>query len=253
MYNNMKTVSNLAAHIIDLLHDFIKPGLSTEDINRYCHHKILELDSVPACLGYKGFPKAVCVSYNHIICHGISSEKCILNEGDIVSVDLVVQKNGYHGDTCFTYQVGNINRKNQYLIDAAYKSMWNAISIIKAGIFIGDLGYIMEHTAQQMNFNVVKDFCGHGIGKEMHTTPNIPFYGNKNTGEKLQSGQFITIEPMLTIGKSKNKILNDGWTAVTTSGENSAQFEHTIMVLENGFEVMTYNSFDKKNNKPQFG
>jgi methionyl aminopeptidase len=243
----MKKSSHILSQIFLQLRDFIKPNISTEDIDEFCAKKIQEFNCISGALGYHGFPKNVCVSKNNVICHGISSKEDILKEGDIVSVDIALKHEDYYGDSCFTFNVGHISLKKELLIKATYETMWQAIKIIKPGITTGDLGFKMQSTAKKYGYNVIREFCGHGIGKQMHQDPYIPFYGYPNTGTTLEEGMCITIEPMVVEKSSKMRILEDNWTAITCDGGMAAQFEHTIHITNNGYEVLSYNFYDELN------
>jgi len=203
-----------------------------------CYEFINDNKAYSAPLFYRGFPKSCCTSTNHVVCHGIPSDK-ILKEGDIVNVDVTAYKNGWHGDTSRMFKIGEISIKAEKLIDTTYKSMMNAIKIIKAGIQLGDIGSTIQKYVEAEGFSVVRDFCGHGIGQTFHKEPNILHYGDKGTGEKIKAGMIFTIEPMINLGNYETKILQDGWTAVTKDKSLSAQFEHTIGVTKDGYEIFT--------------
>ncbi len=245
----MEEACLLVARILDELEDFIKPNITTEDIDSFCEKKMRENGAIPACKGYKGYPKSTCTSVNSQVCHTIPTKNCVLKDGDIISVDITAILDGWFGDSCRTYHVGT--KKYERLVNTAYDSMWNAIGIIKAGVRTGDLGYEMEKTAQLMGYSTVLDFAGHGIGRVFHDDPMIPFSGKKGKGKALKAGECITIEPMVNEGSPHIKILDDGWTAITLDGKMSAQFEHTVRVLQDGYEVLTYSKFDKNRNKKE--
>lgn len=247
----MSEASKLVATILDKLHDFIRPQLSTEDLDAYCGQLITESGGRSGAKGYKGFPKNVCISVNDKVCHGVASPHEILKNGDIVSVDIVINYNGFFGDSCFTYAVGTINPIKQKIIDAAYESMWNAISCIQEGLQVNLLGRKMEETALQRGFKTVRDFCGHGIGRVMHQNPSVPFFFDREANDLLVAGEFITIEPMVVEKSYKLCLADDGWTAFTEDGGQSAQFEHTVEVLKNGYNVVSFNNFDKNQKKNQ--
>ncbi|PPR45973.1 MAG: Methionine aminopeptidase [Alphaproteobacteria bacterium MarineAlpha5_Bin6] len=235
----MRKAGSLTAKILDALKNFIEPGISTEDINEFCHRMIIKNDAVPAPLNYKNFPKSVCTSVNHVVCHGIPSEKKILKNGDIINVDVTVILDGWHGDSSRTFAVGNINNKILSLLKTTYECLLIGIENAKPGKKIGDIGYSIQKYAEAKNFSVVRDFCGHGIGKKFHTPPSILHYGSIGEGVEIVPGMFFTIEPMINIGNWQVKILNDGWTAVTKDKSLSAQYEHTIGITENGNEIFT--------------
>ena len=233
-----KEASKISATILDELVSYISEGITTEEIDNYCLERIKKLGGVPAPLFYRGFPKSCCTSVNHVVCHGIPSDK-ILKDGDIVNVDVTAFKEGWHGDTSRMFKVGNISVKAEKLIKTTYDSMMKAIGIVKSGINLGDIGSIIQNHVEAQGFSVVQDFCGHGIGQRFHREPNILHYGEKGTGDKIQSGMIFTIEPMINLGNYETKTLNDGWTAVTKDKSLSAQFEHTIGVTNNGCEIFT--------------
>ncbi len=361
MYDKMKHIGFIVAQVFDEMKDFLKPGITTRDIEIECVRLLKLQGAKSSCKGYRGFPGELCVSVNNEVCHGIPSAKRIIRKNDLVSIDIVANKNGYNGDSCVTFLVGecvtrtsaerdncvsflikdktaktetasiardncvsfliedktaktetasiasdnckvktasvasdncvscsienqpvkndtsnettinncNTNYNNNTstkstsdysffigdaaertkikIIKATYECMWNAISHIKAGIKIGDLGYLMESYANKLGYTVVRDFCGHGISVNMHENPQVPFYGRRNTGEILQAGTCITIEPMLVLGSPRVDILGDDWTAITKG--ISCQFEHTVWIHENGYEVITYNKYDAHNGK----
>ena len=237
-FEKTKIAGNIAARALDEVKKIVKPGISTDEIDRICYEFINDHDAYSAPLFYRGFPKSCCTSTNHVVCHGIPSDK-ILKEGDIVNVDVTALKNGWHGDTSRTFKVGEVSVKAKKLIKATYDSMMKAINIVKDGVYLGDIGSEIQTHVEAEGFSVVQDFCGHGIGKTFHKEPNILHYGKKGTGEKLKTGMIFTIEPMINFGKYETKTLNDGWTAVTKDKSLSAQFEHTIGVTKNGCEIFT--------------
>ena len=237
-FEQMKAAGSLAAQALDEITSYIKPGISTEKIDNMCHEYIKDNGGFSAPLYYKGFPKSCCTSVNHVVCHGIPSEK-YLNEGDIINVDVTAILNGWHGDTSRMFFVGDVSIKCKNLVSTTYDSMMRAISIIKNGIHLGDIGETIQSYVEKRGFSVVRDFCGHGIGKAFHTSPNILHYGNKGEGIKLKTGMIFTVEPMINEGMYNTKLLKDGWTAVTKDKSLSAQFEHTVGVTDDGFEIFT--------------
>ena len=237
-FEKTKVAGSIAAGALDEVNKIIKPGISTEQIDKLCYEYINDHGAYSAPLFYRGFPKSCCTSTNHVVCHGIPSEK-ILKNGDIINVDVTALKNGWHGDTSRTFKVGNVSVKAEKLIKATYESMMKAIEIVKDGIHLGDLGSTIQTHVEKEGFSVVQDFCGHGIGETFHKEPNILHYGEKGTGEKIKTGMIFTIEPMINYGNYETKTLNDGWTAVTKDKSLSAQFEHTIGVTEKGCEIFT--------------
>tara|TARA_Y100000590_G_scaffold405888_1_gene494583 strand:+ start:2619 stop:3413 length:795 start_codon:yes stop_codon:yes gene_type:complete len=238
-YKNMREAGALAARILDQLKDIIHPGISTEKINDFCHNMIIQNGAIPAPLGYKGFPKSICTSVNHVVCHGIPNEKKILQNGDIINVDITVILNGWHGDSSRMFAAGQINKNAEILVKTTYDSLMKGIEVAKPGNYLGDIGYEIQKHAESKNFSVVRDFCGHGTGKKFHEPPSILHFGNKKEGIQLKPGMFFTIEPMINLGDWKVKILKDGWTAVTKDKSLSAQFEHTIGITDNGNEIFT--------------
>ena len=237
-FEQMKVAGSLAADTLDEITSYIKPGTTTEKIDKICYEYIRDHGGFSAPLFYKGFPKSCCTSVNHVICHGIPSKK-YLNEGDIVNVDVTAIVNGWHGDTSRMFFVGDVSVKCKNLVSTTYNSMMKAISIVKSGIHLGDIGETIQSFVEKGGFSVVRDFCGHGIGKVFHTPPNILHYGKKGEGSKLKTGMVFTVEPMINDGVYNTKLLNDGWTAVTKDKSLSAQFEHTIGVTDDGFEIFT--------------
>ena len=237
-FEKTRAAGSIAAGALDEVNKIIKPGISTNQIDKLCYEYINDHGAYSAPLFYRGFPKSCCTSTNHVVCHGVPSEK-ILNEGDIVNVDVTALKNGWHGDTSRTFKVGKVSIKAEKLIKATYESMMKAINIVKDGIHIGDIGSVIQTHVESKGFSVVQDFCGHGIGQTFHKEPNVLHYGEKGTGEKIKTGMIFTIEPMINLGNYETKTLNDGWTAVTRDKSLSAQFEHTIGVTKNGCEIFT--------------
>ena len=237
-FEKTKIAGSIAARALDEVSKIIKPGISTDQIDKICYEYINDNKAYSAPLFYRGFPKSCCTSANHIVCHGIPSDK-ILKNGDIVNVDVTAFKDGWHGDTSRMFEVGEISIKAQKLITTTYESMMKAIKIVKDGTFLGDIGSTIQTHVEKQGFSVVQDFCGHGIGQTFHKEPNILHYGKKGTGKKISAGMIFTIEPMINIGNYETKLLNDGWTAVTKDKSLSAQFEHTIGVTKDGYEIFT--------------
>ena len=229
----MWIAGKLASEVLDFITPFIKPSITTEKIDSLCHDFMTNKQgTIPAPLnyappGHTPFPKSICTSVNNQICHGIPGEK-ILKKGDVVNIDITVIKDGYHGDTSRMFFVGEPSIQAKRLCEVTYQSMWLGIRKVKAGAYLGDIGYKIQEYAESKKYSVVRDFCGHGIGKEFHTPPSVLHFGNLGEGPKLKPGMFFTIEPMINLGHWKVKILNDGWTAVTKDKSLSAQFEHTI-------------------------
>ena len=242
-FEKMRIAGNLAAKTLDMLTKNIKPGITTDYIDKLGYEYIRDNGGYSAPLFYRGFKKSLCTSLNRVVCHGIPSDR-ILNEGDAVNVDVTAIVNEHYGDTSRMFCVGKTPIKLNNLIDATYESMMRAIKILKPGIKIGNIGYEIQSYVEDKGFSVVRDFCGHGISTIFHEYPNILHYGTKNTGIKLESGMTFTIEPMINSGKYDVKILDDGWTAVTKDKSLSAQFEHTIGITENGYEIFTKSAKD---------
>ena len=237
-FEKTKIAGKIASGALDEVSKIIKPGVTTNQIDKVCYEFINDNKAYSAPLFYRGFSKSCCTSTNHVVCHGIPSDK-ILKEGDIVNVDVTTFKEGWHGDTSRTFKVGEISIKAEKLINVTYESMMKAISIVKDGVHLGDIGSTIQTHVEAQGFSVVQDFCGHGIGQTFHKEPNVLHYGEKGTGEKIKTGMIFTIEPMINIGNYETKILNDGWTAVTKDKSLSAQFEHTIGVTKDGYEIFT--------------
>ena len=244
-FEKTKIAGSIAARALDEVKKIVKPGISTDQIDKICYEFINDHDAYSAPLFYRGFPKSCCTSTNHVVCHGIPSNK-ILKEGDIVNVDVTAFKDGWHGDTSRMFQIGKIPIKAKKLIETTYESMMKAIKILKEGIQLGDIGSTIQEHVEAQGFSVVQDFCGHGIGQSFHKEPNILHYGKKGTGEKIKTGMIFTIEPMINLGNYETKTLNDGWTAVTKDKSLSAQFEHTVGITKDGYEIFTQ-SKEKKN------
>ena len=237
-FEKTRLAGAIASGALDEVAKIVKPGIKTDEIDKLCYEYINDHGAFSAPLFYRGFPKSCCTSSNHIVCHGIPSEK-ILKDGDIVNVDVTALKNGWHGDTSRTFEVGEVSIKAQKLVRTTYEAMMKSIKIIKEGIYLGDIGSVIQNHVEAEGFSVVRDFCGHGIGQKFHEKPNILHYGKPGTGEKIKSGMIFTIEPMINTGNFETKTLNDGWTAVTKDKSLSAQFEHTIGVTKDGCEVFT--------------
>lgn len=234
----LRRAGELAAHILDYITPFVQAGVTTAELDQLCHEEILRSDAVPAPLGYNGYPKATCISLNHVICHGIPSSRKLI-KGDILNIDVTVILDGWYGDTSRMYVVGKPSAKAMELIDVTYNSLMMAIEAVKPGVTLGDIGHIIQSYAEENKFSVVRDYCGHGIGRVFHDEPMVLHYGKQNTGMKLEVGHVFTIEPMINVGGYKSRLLGDGWTAITADHSLSAQFEHTIGVTEDGCEVFT--------------
>tara|TARA_B100000686_G_C16463252_1_gene798250 strand:+ start:61 stop:837 length:777 start_codon:yes stop_codon:yes gene_type:complete len=248
-FEQMKIAGSLAAKTLDEITSYVKPGVTTDNLDKICYEYIKDNGGLSAPLFYRGFPKSCCTSVNHVVCHGIPTNK-YLKEGDILNIDVTAIVNGWHGDTSRMFFVGDVSVKSKNLVSATYLSMMEAISIIKSGIHLGDIGETIQKYVEKKGFSVVRDFCGHGIGKIFHEPPNILHYGKKGEGKKLQTGMIFTVEPMINEGQYDTKLLKDGWTAVTKDKTLSAQFEHTIGVTDNGFEIFTQSK--KKYEQPPY-
>ena len=237
-FEGTRVAGAIAASALDEVAKIVKPGISTEKIDKLCFEFINDSGAYSAPLFYRGYPKSCCTSPNHIVCHGIPGKK-ILNEGDILNVDVTTLKNGWHGDTSRMFYVGKVSVKAENLTKTTYEAMMKSIKILKDGLRLGDIGSTIQKYVEAKGFSVVRDFCGHGISTTFHEPPNILHYGKKNTGTELRPGMTFTIEPMINAGKYDVKMLNDGWTAVTKDKSLSAQFEHTLGITENGYEIFT--------------
>ena len=237
-FDQIRVAGALAARTLDEVTSYVKPGVMTEKLDKICYEFIKDNGGYSAPLFYKGFPKSCCTSVNHVVCHGIPGEK-YLGDGDIINIDVTAIVNGWHGDTSRMFYVGDVSVKGKNLVTATYDSMMKAISIIKNGIYLGDIGETIQTYIEKKGFSVVRDFCGHGIGKIFHQPPNILHYGKKGQGAKLETGMIFTVEPMVNEGDYDTRLLKDGWTAVTKDKTLSAQFEHTVGVTNDGFEIFT--------------
>ena len=239
----MRVAGKLASEVLMMIKDHVKPGISTGELDSICHNYIVDVqDAIPAPLNYRGFPKSICTSVNHQICHGIPSHSKKLKNGDIINIDVTVIKNGYHGDTSRMFMVGKTSIQSRRLCEVTRQSMIEGIKVVKPGATTGDIGAAIQEYAESNNFSVVREYCGHGIGKRFHESPQILHYGKKNTGITLEKGMIFTVEPMINVGSYKTKTLNDGWTVVTQDHELSAQYEHTVLVTDNGSEILTLRS-----------
>ena len=243
----MRVAGKLASDVLMMIKEHVKPGITTGELDNICHKYIVDVQrAIPAPLNYRGFPKSICTSVNHQICHGIPSDTKKLKNGDIVNIDVTVIKDGYHGDTSRMYMVGDASIQSKRLCEVTRQSMIEGIKVIKPGATTGDIGAAIQEYAESKNYSVVREYCGHGIGKKFHESPQILHYGKRNTGIKLEKGMIFTVEPMINVGSHKTKTLNDGWTVVTQDHELSAQYEHTVLVTEDGFEVLTLRTEESK-------
>jgi methionyl aminopeptidase len=238
-FEGMRRAGQLAAETLDFITPHVKPGVSTEELNKLCHDFIVGAGAIPAPLNYRGFPKSICTSVNHVVCHGIPDEKKRLEKGDIVNIDITVILDGWYGDTSRMYFAGDIGVKARKLVDITYEAMMRGIEVVKPGTRLGDIGAAIQTFAESNRFSVVRDFCGHGLGRVFHAAPNILHYGKAGEGLVLQQGMFFTVEPMINAGGYEVKVLKDGWTAVTKDKSLSAQFEHSVGVTATGYEIFT--------------
>lgn len=238
-FEGMRKAGRLAAEVLDYITDFVKPGVTTLELNDLCHNMIIEHGAIPAPLNYRGFPKSICTSVNHVVCHGIPDEKKLQN-GDIINIDVTVIVDGWHGDTSRMFFVGDVGIKAKRLTAITYEAMMRGIEQVKPGATTGDIGYAIQSYVEQQRYSVVRDYCGHGLGKVFHTAPNIMHFGNQGEGEVLKEGMFFTVEPMVNTGKHLTRLSNaDGWTVTTRDRSLSAQFEHSLAVTAKGYEIFT--------------
>jgi len=238
----MRIAGRLAAEVLEMISEYVTAGITTGELDEICHNYITEhQQAIPAPLNYRGFPKSICTSVNHVVCHGIPSDKK-LKDGDIINIDVTVIKDGYHGDTSKMFYSGEPTIRAKRLVELTYQCMSDAIKLIKPGITLGDIGHCIQSLAESNNFSVVREYCGHGIGRVFHEDPQILHYGRPNSGLKLEKGMTFTIEPMVNIGKRHVKLLPDEWTVVTKDRSLSAQWEHTVLVTDSGYEVLTQRS-----------
>ncbi len=237
-FEKMRKAGSLASSALDMITNYIQPGLSTNKIDELCYEYIKDNGGHSAPLYYRGYNKSICTSLNHVVCHGIPGER-VLEDGDILNIDVTAIIHNHYGDTSRMFTVGKPSVKSMNLINVTYESLMKSIKILKPGKKLGDIGHEIQTHVEKAGFSVVRDFCGHGIGDVFHQSPNVLHYGKKNTGPELQPGMTFTIEPMINAGKYEVKILNDGWTAVTKDKTLSAQFEHTVGITDNGYEIFT--------------
>ena len=236
----MKVAGKLAAEVLDMITPYVIPGISTGELDRLCYEHIVNIqNAIPANIGYKGYEKTICSSINQVICHGIPDNNKTLKDGDILNIDVTVIKDGWHGDTSKMFLVGKCAPHNERLVKVTQECLYKGIEVVKPGAYLGDIGHAIQRHAMENHYSVVEDYCGHGIGKVYHEEPQVLHYGKAGTGIEIKEGMCFTIEPMINQGTKYCKTLNDGWTVVTKDGRNSAQWEHTIAVLENGVEILT--------------
>lgn len=231
-----------AGMLVSLMHKYIKPfikeGITTKELDKLCEDFIVKNGGVPTCKGYEGFPCALCTSVNNQVVHGIPG-KTKLKNGDIITIDVVIGYKGYQGDAAWTYAVGEVDEDKQYLMEHTEKALYEGLKMVKPGNRVGDISNAIERYAKKHNLGIVRELCGHGIGTEMHEEPDVPNFGSKNSGPRLKPGMVICIEPMLTFGGEKVYLLNDGWTVITADGLDAAHYEHTVLVTDTGYEILT--------------
>jgi methionyl aminopeptidase len=237
-FEGMRAAGKLAAECLDMLIPYVQPGVITDELDRLAREFILDHGALPACLGYRGYTKTVCISANHVVCHGIPGPKP-LRDGDIVNIDVTVIVDGWHGDTSRMYGVGQVPARARRLVDITYEALERGLAVVRPGATLGDIGYAIQSYVEAQRCSVVRDFCGHGVGRIFHDSPNILHYGRRGEGAVLKPGMFFTIEPMVNLGKPAVKVLSDGWTAVTRDKSLSAQAEHSVGVTEDGVEIFT--------------
>ena len=235
----MRTAGRLASQVLDMITPHVNAGVTTDELNEICHNYIVnELDAIPAPLNYRGFPKSICTSVNHVVCHGIPGPKK-LKRGDIINIDITVIKDGYHGDTSRMFEVGKTSVVAKRVCAVAQSAMYKGIEMVKPGVQLGDIGHAIQTLVESEGFSVVREYCGHGIGKEFHEDPQVLHYGRPGTGVTLQEGMTFTIEPMVNVGRKEVKLLADDWTVVTRDRSLTAQWEHTLLVTADGYEILT--------------
>lgn len=240
LIEKMRIAGRLAAEVLEMIGEHVKPGVTTEELDRICHDYMVNVQqAIPSPLNYRGYPKSICTSVNHVVCHGIPSDKKVLKRGDIVNIDITVYKNGVHGDTSKMFVVGEASIQAERLIRVTQECLYLGIKMVKPGVRLGDIGHAIQQHAENNHFSVVREYCGHGIGEGFHEEPQVLHYGRPNTGVMLEPGMIFTIEPMINAGKRFTKLLPDEWTVVTKDHKLSAQWEHTILVTDTGFDVLT--------------
>jgi methionyl aminopeptidase len=238
-FEGMRRAGRLAAETLDFILPYVKPGVTTDELDRLCHGFIVDHGATPAPLNYRGFPRSICTSINHVVCHGIPGDRRLV-DGDTLNIDVTVILDGWHGDTSRMFYLGEkIPLKARRLVEVTFEAMWKGIEAVKPGVRIGAIGAAIQRHAEAQRFSVVRDFCGHGVGRVFHDAPSILHFGHPNDGPMLREGMFFTIEPMINSGRHEVKILSDGWTAVTKDRSLSAQFEHTVGVTATGYEIFT--------------
>jgi len=243
--DNMRIAGRLAADVLDMITPYVVPGVTTDELNERCHDYIVNVQkAIPAPLNYRGFPKSICTSVNHVVCHGIPSDKR-LKQGDIINIDITVIKDGWHGDTSRMIGVGKVTPAAQRLMDITHEAMWIGIRKIRPGVRLGDLGAAIQTFVEGQHLSVVREYCGHGIGRIFHEDPQVLHYGEPGTGIELKPGMTFTVEPMVNAGKRHVRLLPDGWTVITKDHSLSAQWEHTVLVTDDGYEVLTLGASER--------
>ena len=243
--DKMRVAGRLAADVLDMISDYVKPGVTTDELDTLCYRYITDVqDAIPAPLNYRGFPKSICTSVNHVVCHGIPGDRT-LKSGDAVNIDVTVIKDGFHGDTSRMFFVGKPGVQAQRLSQVAFDGMWLGINELAAGKHLGDVGAVIQEHVEKNRCTVVREYCGHGIGRVFHEDPQVLHYGQRRTGLLLKAGMTMTVEPMVNAGRRQVKLLPDGWTVVTKDHSLSAQWEHTVLITESGYEVLTLGAADR--------
>jgi len=246
----MRIAGRMAASVLEMIEPYVTSGISTGKLDRICHQFIIdELQAIPSTLNHHGFPASICTSLNHVVCHGIPSDNKILKTGDILNIDVTVKQDGFIGDTSKMFLVGAVQPYAQRLVEVTQECLYKAIRLVRPATYLGDIGHVIQHHAESQGYSVVREFGGHGIGREMWEEPHVLHYGKPNTGLQLQAGMTFTIEPMLNLGSKEVRLLGDGWTVVTKDHKLSAQWEHTILVTDSGCDVLTARKEELKSNK----
>ena len=241
----MRVAGRLAAEALDMIGPHVVAGVSTEELDRICHEYIVNVQrAIPAPLGYRGYPKSICTSVNHVVCHGIPGDRR-LKQGDIVNIDVTVIKDGFHGDSSRMHVVGKVQPHAQRLIDVTYEAMWRGIRVVRPGARLGDIGHAIQRFVESNHYSVVREYCGHGIGRGFHEDPQVLHYGQPGTGLELKPGMTFTVEPMVNAGRREVRLLPDGWTVITRDHSLSAQWEHTVLVTDTGVDVLTLGSNER--------
>ncbi|AZG08566.1 type I methionyl aminopeptidase [Pigmentiphaga sp. H8] len=236
----MRVAGGMAAEVLEMIGEYVQPGVSTEELDRRCYEYITQVQkAIPANVGYHGFPKTLCTSINGVVCHGIPKPEDVLRDGDIINIDVTVIHDGWHGDTSRMFYAGKPSQEAERLVDATLESMLRGIAAVRPGATLGDVGAAIQTYAEDAGFSVVRDFCGHGIGRKYHEAPQVLHYGRPNSGLRLKKGMVFTIEPMLNAGRQEVEVLDDDWTVVTVDGSWSAQWEHMIAVTDDGYDILT--------------